>query len=182
MVLNIVVKCILANAWGSCRVATMNKCHVYLMSDSVSVGPMASTAKIPSLYREILKAAKRFPSKKRDAILEDIKTTFHEDKVELALQPSIPCLYAGERTAATNTLLISIGVFWLNYSAPANQPIWCHLVISQSKPPTQRSAISSVCSLHSQVMQWTCNGQLPSVAICAPQAGHSCVFAAANHW
>lgn len=50
---------------------------------------MATAYKIPSLYREILKAAKRFPSKKRAAILEDIKTTFHEDKVSPAWQDQL---------------------------------------------------------------------------------------------
>ena len=42
---------------------------------------MASLRPVPVLYRQILKAAKEFPSKKRAAIIDDIKTTFHEDKV-----------------------------------------------------------------------------------------------------
>ena len=42
---------------------------------------MANTFKVPLLYRHILKAAKDFPSKKRAAIIQDIKVTFHEDKV-----------------------------------------------------------------------------------------------------
>ena len=35
---------------------------------------------VPKLYRHILKAARRFPSIKRDAIVEDIKTEFRENK------------------------------------------------------------------------------------------------------
>ena len=44
---------------------------------------MAAVAEVnvPSLYRQILKAAKRFPSIKRDRIVQDIKTEFHENKV-----------------------------------------------------------------------------------------------------
>lgn len=42
---------------------------------------MASSFKVPLLYRHILKAAKDFPSKKRAGIIQDIKITFHEDKV-----------------------------------------------------------------------------------------------------
>lgn len=41
---------------------------------------MASSVRVSALYRQILKAARDFPSKKRTAIIEDIKTTFHEDK------------------------------------------------------------------------------------------------------
>lgn len=42
---------------------------------------MASQASVLQLYRDILKAAKRFPSIKRNLILEDIKTEFHANKV-----------------------------------------------------------------------------------------------------
>ena len=35
---------------------------------------------VPKLYRHILKAARQFPSIKRDAIIEDIKTEFRESK------------------------------------------------------------------------------------------------------
>lgn len=41
---------------------------------------MASQANIPKLYRDILKAAKRFPSIKRNKILEEIKVEFHANK------------------------------------------------------------------------------------------------------
>lgn len=46
------------------------------------LGVMAAVAEVnvPSLYRQILKAAKRFPSIKRDRIVQDIKTEFHENK------------------------------------------------------------------------------------------------------
>lgn len=40
-----------------------------------------STAKVLLLYRHILKAAKQFPSVKRQAILEDIRTQFRENRV-----------------------------------------------------------------------------------------------------
>ena len=36
---------------------------------------------VPQLYRAILKAAKQFPSIKRERILEDIRIEFHENKV-----------------------------------------------------------------------------------------------------
>mmetsp|Transcript_1184 Transcript_1184/g.2808 ORF Transcript_1184/g.2808 Transcript_1184/m.2808 type:complete len:86 (-) Transcript_1184:253-510(-) len=39
-----------------------------------------SSLKIPQLYRAILKAAARFPSKKRAALVEDIKAEFHANK------------------------------------------------------------------------------------------------------
>lgn len=42
---------------------------------------MATSANVLQLYRDILKAAKRFPSIKRNKILEDIKTEFHANKV-----------------------------------------------------------------------------------------------------
>lgn len=42
---------------------------------------MASQSQVLKLYRDILKAAKRFPSIKRDQILQDIKTEFHENKM-----------------------------------------------------------------------------------------------------
>lgn len=42
---------------------------------------MTSQAQVLQLYRDILKAAKRFPSIKRSQILADIKTEFHANKV-----------------------------------------------------------------------------------------------------
>ncbi|DBB12959.1 hypothetical protein WJX82_008990 [Trebouxia sp. C0006] len=41
---------------------------------------MAASAGVAQLYRDILKAAKRFPSIKRQQILEDIKIEFHANK------------------------------------------------------------------------------------------------------
>lgn len=41
----------------------------------------ASPAQVLLLYRRILKAAQRFPSIKRGAIIEDIKTQFRDHKV-----------------------------------------------------------------------------------------------------
>lgn len=41
----------------------------------------ASPAQVLLLYRRILKAAERFPSIKRNAIIEDIKAQFREHKV-----------------------------------------------------------------------------------------------------
>ena len=43
----------------------------------------ASPAQVLLLYRRILKAAQRFPSIKRDAIIADIKAQFREHKVGL---------------------------------------------------------------------------------------------------
>ena len=42
---------------------------------------MASQSQVLQLYRDILKAAKKFPSIKRHQILADIKTEFHANKV-----------------------------------------------------------------------------------------------------
>lgn len=42
---------------------------------------MPPQQEILHLYRDILKAAKRFPSIKRNQILADIKAEFHENKV-----------------------------------------------------------------------------------------------------
>ena len=42
---------------------------------------MATTFRVPVLYRHILKAAREFPSKKRDRIIEEIKVEFHQNKV-----------------------------------------------------------------------------------------------------
>ncbi|KAL3150380.1 hypothetical protein ABBQ32_000219 [Trebouxia sp. C0010 RCD-2024] len=42
---------------------------------------MTSHGQVLQLYRDILKAAKRFPSIKRNQILADIKTEFHANKV-----------------------------------------------------------------------------------------------------
>lgn len=53
----------------------------WLVSMSLLCRAMASSVRVSALYRQILKAAREFPSKKRTAIIEDIKTTFHEDKV-----------------------------------------------------------------------------------------------------
>lgn len=36
---------------------------------------------VSSLYRDILKAAKYFPSRKRDNIIKEIKAEFHANKV-----------------------------------------------------------------------------------------------------
>lgn len=41
---------------------------------------MSSPREIVQLYRQILRYAKHYPSKKRSSIIEDIKLTFHEDK------------------------------------------------------------------------------------------------------
>lgn len=38
---------------------------------------------VPLLYRHILKAAKAFPSKKRNSVLEEIKNEFHANKVSI---------------------------------------------------------------------------------------------------
>lgn len=46
---------------------------------------MASQTQVLQLYRDILKAAKRFPSIKRNQILADIKTEFHANKVQYQL-------------------------------------------------------------------------------------------------
>ena len=46
---------------------------------------MASQTQVLQLYRDILKAAKRFPSIKRNQILADIKTEFHANKVHYQL-------------------------------------------------------------------------------------------------
>ena len=42
---------------------------------------MPGQQEVLQLYRDILKAAKRFPSIKRNQILADIKTEFHANKV-----------------------------------------------------------------------------------------------------
>jgi len=42
---------------------------------------MPAQQEVLQLYRDILKAAKRFPSIKRNQILADIKTEFHANKV-----------------------------------------------------------------------------------------------------
>ena len=52
---------------------------------------MASQASVLQLYRDILKAAKRFPSIKRNLILEDIKTEFHANKVCHNNWPDLLC-------------------------------------------------------------------------------------------
>jgi hypothetical protein len=39
-----------------------------------------SQGSVPLLYRHILRAAKRFPSVKREGILREIKTEFHANK------------------------------------------------------------------------------------------------------
>jgi len=54
---------------------------------------MATTFKVPLLYRHILKAAKDFPSKKRAGIIQDIKITFHENKVGTLRPRSSSCLF-----------------------------------------------------------------------------------------
>ena len=41
---------------------------------------MPSSREIVQLYRQILRYAKHYPSKKRTSIIADIKLTFHEDK------------------------------------------------------------------------------------------------------
>lgn len=41
---------------------------------------MTSSREIVQLYRQILRYAKHYPSKKRSSIITDIKLTFHEDK------------------------------------------------------------------------------------------------------
>ena len=49
---------------------------------------MASQSQVLQLYRDILKAAKKFPSIKRHQILADIKTEFHANKVRYQLSVS----------------------------------------------------------------------------------------------
>ena len=44
---------------------------------------MPAQQEVLQLYRDILKAAKRFPSIKRNQILADIKTEFHANKVSI---------------------------------------------------------------------------------------------------
>lgn len=60
------------------------------------VHSMASQAQTLQLYRDILKAAKRFPSIKRNKILADIKTEFHANKVLPHCWPDCPniCVFA----------------------------------------------------------------------------------------
>jgi LYR motif-containing protein 4 len=41
---------------------------------------MTSSREIVQLYRQILRYAKHYPSKKRNSIIADIKEQFHEDK------------------------------------------------------------------------------------------------------
>ena len=42
---------------------------------------------VARLYRDILKAATRFPSVKRSAIVRDIKKEFHDNKVPMIAMP-----------------------------------------------------------------------------------------------
>lgn len=51
---------------------------------------MSSPMPMLHLYRNILKAAKYFPSKKRDRIILGIKAEFREKKVGIACGPSMP--------------------------------------------------------------------------------------------
>lgn len=41
---------------------------------------------ILQLYRQILRLAKHYPSRKRDAIIEEIKLTFHDNKTLTSVQ------------------------------------------------------------------------------------------------
>ncbi len=48
-----------------------------------------SQPSVPLLYRHILRAARRFPSVKREGIIQEIKTEFHANKVrQLQLKPN----------------------------------------------------------------------------------------------
>ena len=62
-----------ARATTKLRLCSVHKC-------SRLVG-MPAQQEVLQLYRDILKAAKRFPSIKRNQILADIKTEFHANKV-----------------------------------------------------------------------------------------------------
>ncbi|KAF0691285.1 Aste57867_17463 [Aphanomyces stellatus] len=42
---------------------------------------MSSSPSVPQIYRRVLQLAKRFPSIKRDQLVQDIKDEFHENKV-----------------------------------------------------------------------------------------------------
>jgi len=66
---------------------------------------MAASAGVAQLYRDILKAAKRFPSIKRNQILEDIKTEFHANKVCIAMPASTTFAQAYICTCAISPLL-----------------------------------------------------------------------------
>eukprot|EP01027_Heterolobosea_sp_BB2_P014987 GEZU01021491.1.p1 GENE.GEZU01021491.1~~GEZU01021491.1.p1 ORF type:complete len:100 (+),score=20.87 GEZU01021491.1:242-541(+) len=47
-----------------------------------AVQEAATKLTVPQLYRRILKAARYFPSMKRDSLIADIKAEFHEKKNE----------------------------------------------------------------------------------------------------
>ena len=68
---------------------------------------MASQANIPKLYRDILKAAKRFPSIKRNKILEEIKVEFHANKVSLAVCNALPIVFAAQQVGLAACLVLT---------------------------------------------------------------------------
>ncbi|ETW00162.1 hypothetical protein H310_07567 [Aphanomyces invadans] len=42
---------------------------------------MSASPTVPQIYRRVLQLAKKFPSIKRDQLVEDIKAEFHDNKV-----------------------------------------------------------------------------------------------------
>lgn len=62
---------------------------------------MASRSDILKLYRHILKAAQRFPSVKRDAIIADIKQEFRDHRVRSSLREGARVAGNGARIGAT---------------------------------------------------------------------------------
>lgn len=62
---------------------------------------MSAEVHLPLLYRSILKAAQRFPSIRRAAIIADIKHEFHANKVGPDLAP---CSCVMERMLQDSTM------------------------------------------------------------------------------
>ena len=98
---------------------------------------MASQANLPKLYRDILKAAKRFPSIKRNKILEEIKAEFHANKVSLAVCNALP-----------NGMLLNCNC------APCNVLLFQFQLLNLLFEPqaVQRNASSTTCFLSTDII------------------------------
>ncbi|GLD99264.1 hypothetical protein PINS_up007982 [Pythium insidiosum] len=75
----------------------------------------SSRAEVVRLYRRILKLAQQYPSVKRDAIIQDIKLEFHENKHltdARAIQDKVASARAGLRELATYAGLNPSSMSW----------------------------------------------------------------------
>ena len=116
-------------------------------------GEEMSEPSVQLLYRHILRAAKRFPSVKREGILREIKTEFHANKV----LPMRACCGRRKAPACTAAMHEVHGVRWACEVMTGARWLLNACVYQYMHGDT---------SLHTACYQLTCNAASAGASLC----------------